>query len=72
MQPTYYIRVSKAYAADVIEDLQKMHAIELLDVETGKVPEWQKNEVRKCADEIKENPSILVGEDVVFEMLKEG
>ena len=70
MQPTYHIRVTKAYAADVIEDLQKMQAIELLDVETGEVPEWQKNEVRKCIAEIKENPSILVGEDVVFEMLK--
>ncbi len=34
------------------------------------VPEWQKEQVRKSVREIKENPSILIEEDIVFSMLK--
>ena len=36
----------------------------------GNVPEWQKEEVRKSIRDIKEDPSILIDEDVIFDMLK--
>ena len=45
-------------------------AIELLVSEERAIPEWQKEEVRESVQEIKENPSILIDEDVVFAMLK--
>jgi hypothetical protein len=45
-------------------------AIESLVHEERAIPEWQKEEVRKSVQEIKENPSILIDEDVVFAMLK--
>jgi hypothetical protein len=45
-------------------------AIESLVSEERAIPEWQKEEVRKSVQEIKENPSILIDEDVVFAMLK--
>ena len=45
-------------------------AIESLVSEERAIPEWQKEEVRKSVQEIKESPSILIDEDVVFAMLK--
>jgi len=70
MSATYHIRIKKDYAADVIEDLRKMKAVELLDEENQvAIPEWQKKEVRKRVKEIEKDPSILVDEDVVFNML---
>jgi len=69
MPATYHIRIKKDYAAAVIEDLQKMKAVELLDDKKEVIPEWQKKEVRKRVKEIEKNPSILVDEEVVFNML---
>jgi len=51
-------------------DAATKKAIELLKPEKSAIPEWQKEEVRKSVREIKENPSILIDEDVVFNMLK--
>ena len=50
-------------------DAKTKKAIELLANEERAIPEWQKEEVRKSVREIRENPSILVDEDVVFAML---
>ncbi len=52
---TYHIRIKKNYAADVIKDLQKMDAVELL--EEPPIPEWQKKEVRKRFKDLQKNPS---------------
>ena len=68
MHSTYHIRIKKDYAALVIEDLKKMKAIELLKTEV-EAPEWQKDEVRRCAKEVEADPSILIDEDVVFNIL---
>ena len=68
MQSTYHIRIKKEYAALVIEDLQKMKAIELLDNDVI-VPEWQQDEVRQCVKEVKSDPSLLIDEAVVFDLL---
>ena len=52
---TYYIRIKKNYATDVIKDLQKMDAVELL--EESPVPEWQKKQVLKRLKDLQKNPS---------------
>ncbi len=52
---TYHIRIKKNYAADVIKDLQKMDAVELL--KEPPIPEWQKREVRKRLKDLQKNPS---------------
>jgi len=69
MPSTYHIRIKKEYAAAVIEDLEKMKAVEFLKDESSEIPEWQKKEVRKRVKEIKKDPSILVDEKIVFNML---
>ncbi len=69
MQATYHLRIKKDYAAAVIEGLQKMKAVELLKEDNELVPEWQKKEIRKRVKESQKNPSILVDEDVIFNML---
>lgn len=55
MSDTLYIRIKKNYAADVIKDLQKMDAVELL--KEPPIPEWQKKEVRKRLKDLQKNPS---------------
>lgn len=52
---TYHIRVKKNYAADIIKDLQKMDAVELL--EEPPIPDWQKKEVRKRLKDLQKKPS---------------
>ena len=68
METTFHIRIKKDYAVAVIEDLQKMNAIELID--ENEIPEWQKQEVRRRVAESKNDPSILLDEKVVFDLLK--
>ncbi len=53
LSTTYYIRIKKNYASDVIKDLEKMNALELM--EEPPVPEWQKKEVRKRLKSVKKN-----------------
>ena len=50
-------------------DAATKKVIEQLKPGKTDVPEWQKAEVRKSVKEITENPSILVSESVVFDML---
>ena len=69
MSATYHIRIKKDYAVAVLEDLQKMKAVEFLIDENDPIPEWQKKEVRRRVKEIEKDPSILVDESVVFNIL---
>jgi hypothetical protein len=55
MPGTLYVRIKKNYATDIIKDLQKLDAVELL--EEPPVPEWQKKEVRKRLKSLQKNPS---------------
>jgi len=36
----YFSRVKKDYATAIIEDLQKLDAVELLDADDNNIPEW--------------------------------
>ena len=57
MAAIYHIRIKKEYAAAVIEDLQKMDAVELIpDIEDYPVPEWQMAIVRERMINYKANP----------------
>ena len=47
MADTYHIRIKKEYAAAIIEDLQKMDAVELLSDENTDIPDWQTKLGRK-------------------------
>ena len=58
MRGTLYVRIKKNYAADIIKDLQKLDAIELL--EEAPIPTWQKKEVRKRFKDLQKTPSKLV------------
>lgn len=41
MPDTYHIRIKKGYAAAVIEDLQKMDAVEFIADNSTDIPDWQ-------------------------------
>jgi hypothetical protein len=56
---TFHIRIKKNYAADVIKDLQKMDAVELL--QEPPIPEWQKKEVSKRLKDLQKNPQKAIG-----------
>lgn len=56
---TLHIRIKKKYAADIIKDLKKMDAVELLD--EAPVPEWQKKEVKRRLKEMQKDPSKSIG-----------
>jgi hypothetical protein len=66
---TYHIRIKKQYAADVIKDLQKMDAVEVL--EEPPVPEWQKKEVRKRLKNLQKNPSKAIGWNEAVKKIKQ-
>jgi hypothetical protein len=69
---TYHIRVKKDYVAAVIEDLQKMDAVEFMTESTAyDIPQWQKDEVRKRIEKYKNNPELLIDEDSFFKLLSE-
>ncbi|MGG7661002.1 addiction module protein [Dyadobacter sp. BHUBP1] len=70
MSITYHIRIKKEYAASVIEDLQKMDAVEIIK-ETDKeiVQDWQKTEVEQRIEKYRNNPELLIDEQEVFKML---
>ncbi|MGC4038840.1 MAG: hypothetical protein QM764_22980 [Chitinophagaceae bacterium] len=60
MNEVFYVRIKKEYATAVIEDLQKMEAVELLREEDIEIPDWQKELVRIEKKKVETNPSILV------------
>lgn len=66
----YHIRVKKEYATSVIEDLQKMEAIEILteDNET-EISQWQMDLVNQRIKKYKDNSALLIEEDPAFKIL---
>jgi len=74
MHTTYHIRIKKEYAAELIEDLQKMDAVELLDKHEDDIPvsQSQMDEVGKRIAYYDKNPHELVSWDEVRKRLKMG
>ncbi|SEI68065.1 Putative addiction module component [Dyadobacter sp. SG02] len=70
MSVTYHIRIKKEYAASLIEDLQKMDAVEIIkETDEEIVQDWQKSEVERRSEKYRNNPELLVDEEEVFKML---
>jgi cell fate (sporulation/competence/biofilm development) regulator YmcA (YheA/YmcA/DUF963 family) len=70
MSVTYHIKIKKDYAASLIEDLQKMDAIDLIkETEEEVVQDWQITTVQQRIEKYQNRPDLLVDEDDVFKML---
>ncbi|MBC6491542.1 addiction module protein [Flavihumibacter stibioxidans] len=68
---TYHIRIKKEYAAAILEDLQKLDAVELLPGEELPIPEWQKKEVRKRIKELQKHPERVVSWESASKKIKQ-
>ncbi len=70
MPDTYFIRIKKGYAADIIEDLQKMDAVELIDEDNFTIPQWQIDKVRDAKKKADENTSLLIDWNTVKQNIR--
>ena len=70
MLETYFIRIKKDYAADVIEDLQKMDAVEFIDDGNIDIPQWQKDKVLAVKNKVEEDPSLLIDWETVKQNIR--
>jgi hypothetical protein len=70
MSETYFIRIKKDYAADVIEDLQKMDAVEIIDDGNIDIPQWQKDKVLAVKNKVEEDPSLLIDWETVKQNIR--
>ena len=72
MPATYHIRIKKDYASAVIEDLQKMDALEIVpEDEAFAVPKWQQDEVRRRLEKYKSNTELYMDEETFFSLINE-
>ena len=70
MPDTYYLRIKKDYAADVIKDLQKMEAVEFITDDNIDIPQWQIDAVRATKEKVDKDPSLLKDWDTVKQQFK--
>lgn len=69
MPSSYHIIIKKDYASAIIEDLQKMEAVEVIPDDNIAVPQWQIDEVRIRKEYYKQHPEELIGWDDALKML---
>ncbi|MBK0381967.1 hypothetical protein I5M32_03260 [Pedobacter sp. SD-b] len=62
----YHIKIKKDYASELIKDLLKVDAIEVIQ---DSVPEWQKEETLRRIEFLKNNPESAISEKDFFELL---
>lgn len=67
---TYFIRIKKDYAADVIKDLQKMDAVEFIDEGNIDIPQWQKDKVLAAKNKVEKDPSLLIDWETVKQNIR--
>ncbi len=74
MQATYHIRIKKDYAAALIEDLQKMEAVEFINDKEAdiEIPQFHQDEVKRRIDYYDKNPHELISWEDVRKSLKTG
>ncbi len=70
MQPSYRIIIKKDYASAIIEDLQKLDAVEVLPESAYEVPHWQIEEIRKRKKYYKQHPEELISWEDAQKMIK--
>ena len=59
MKDTYFLRIKKDYAAAVIEDLEKMEAVEFLSENDAASPEWHLQLVQEELKKVTDSPALL-------------
>lgn len=72
MADTYFIRIKKEYAATVIEDLEKMDAVELITEDNITIPQWQIDGVRTAIEYTVQNPDTLMDWETLKTKIKKG
>ena len=72
MKDTYFIRIKKEYAAAVIEDLEKMDAVELITEDNVVIPQWQIDGVRASVEYTAQNPDSLMDWESLKTNIKKG
>ena len=64
MAITYHLKIKKEYAAALIEDLEKVDAVEFVASDevddTGEISEWQKQAVLSRLQDAEVNPQQLI------------
>ncbi len=70
MSLTYHIIIKKEYASAVIEDLQKMDALEILPDEAYSVPQWQIDEVRRRKAYYQAHPEELMSCEAALKQIE--
>jgi hypothetical protein len=68
MEEIIHLRIKKEYAAELIEDLIRAKALEL--VSDTDVPEWQKEAVRQTLRQVQEHPEQLQAWDLIKQKYK--
>lgn len=69
MPSSYHIIIKKDYASAIIEDLQKLEAVEVIPESDVAVPQWQIDEVLKRKEYYQQHPEELIGWEEALKML---
>jgi hypothetical protein len=65
MEEIVHLRIKKEYAAELIEDLIRAKAIELVSENDNDIPEWQKEAVRNTLRQVEQHPEQLQSWDLI-------
>ena len=70
MKTAYRILIKNEYASAIIENLQKMNAVEPLPENSFEVPQWQIDEIRSRKEYYKQHPEELVSWEDAQKLIK--
>lgn len=70
MPTTYHLLIKKEYATAIIEDLQKLDAVEIIPDNVHDIPQWQIDEIRSRKKYYKEHPEELVSWEDAQKLIK--
>ncbi|MCF8449076.1 MAG: addiction module protein [Taibaiella sp.] len=70
VQPSYHIIIKKDYASAIIEDLQKLDAVEVLPDIAYDIPQWQIDEVLKRKKYYQQHPEELLSWEDAQKLIK--
>ncbi|HOA38429.1 MAG TPA: hypothetical protein PKJ36_08510 [Flavihumibacter sp.] len=65
MEEIVHLRIKKEYAAELIEDLIRAQALELVEDSDADIPEWQKEAVRNTLRQVEQHPEQLPSWEVI-------
>ncbi|HPZ88097.1 MAG TPA: hypothetical protein PLQ32_08335 [Flavihumibacter sp.] len=70
MEEIVHLRIKKEYAAELIEDLIRAQALELVEDSDADIPEWQKEAVRNTLRQVEQHPEQLPSWEVIKQKYK--